>query len=140
MRFFLRVASRSARLRAAGQRASRGISRAIDANGASVPQRARADRSDARALVCGADAVVIAASNTSPSRASITRAMRTPREPPTRAKPLAMTRRVFVWGVLFGSRARDDVMWSQRGENFKLRIAQVSLLLRWDSKRRLLIP
>ena len=39
--------------------------------------------------------------------------------------------------VLFGSRARDDVTRSQRGERKELCIVQVPLLLRWDSKRRL---
>jgi hypothetical protein len=48
MRFLLRIESRSARLRAAGQRAGRGLSRASDANGAGVLRRARADRADAR--------------------------------------------------------------------------------------------
>jgi hypothetical protein len=48
MRFLLRIESRSARLRAAGQRARRGLSRASDANGAGVLRRARADRADGR--------------------------------------------------------------------------------------------
>jgi hypothetical protein len=48
MRFLLRIASRSARLRAAGQRARRGLSRAIDANGAGLLRQTRADRGDAR--------------------------------------------------------------------------------------------
>ena len=89
--------------------------------------------------MCGADAVVIAASNTMPSRAPIARAMRTPRGTSARAKPSVITHSVFVREVMFGSRARDDVTWSQRGEFFFC-IAQVSLLLCWDSKRRLRIP
>lgn len=87
--------------------------------------------------MCGADAVVIAASNTSPSRVPIARVLRTPRDPSARAKPSATTRRVFLKEVLFGSRARDDVTRSQRGERKELCIVQVPLLLRWDSKRRL---
>jgi hypothetical protein len=46
--------------------------------------------------VCGADAVVIAASNTSPSRAPIARAVRSPHESSAHAKPSATTRRVFL--------------------------------------------
>ena len=60
--------------------------------------------------MCGTDAAIIAASNTSPLRASMTCAMRTPREPSARAKSPARTRRVLVREVLFGSRARDDVI------------------------------
>ena len=71
--------------------------------------------------MCGAGAVVVAASKTPLSRASIARATRTARESPARAKPLATTRRVFVRSreVLFGSRTCDDVTRSQRGEKKK---------------------
>ena len=134
MRFLLRVASRSARLRVAGQRARRGLSSATDANGVGVLRRARSDRTDDR--WCVAPAPWLSWCPTSPSRAWVTRAVRTPRGPSARAKPSARMRHAFVREVLFGSRACDGIIWSQHGEIFFC-IAQVSLLLRWDLKRRL---
>ena len=54
--------------------------------------------------------------------------MRTPREPSARANPSPITRRVFVKEVLFGSRARDGVMWSQRGEKIFVHRAGVAVV------------
>ena len=137
MRFLLRIASRSVRLERRAACEARIIVRHRHER-----RRCAATSScglSGRPLVRGADAVVIAASNASTSLVSVARAMRTPCEPPARSKLLAMTRRVVVRDVLFGSRAHDDVTKSQRCEIYVLCIAHVSLLLRWDSKCRLRI-
>ena len=92
--------------------------------------------------MCGADAIAIAASNTSPSHASIARAVRTPREPPARARETVGgdVPRFCERGAVWFSCARWCYGGVNVGEILCVCIAQVSLLLRWDSKRRLLIP
>ena len=101
----------------------------MGANGDSVLRRPRAGRG--RPLVCSADAVVVAASGASPSRASVARAMRMPREPSARAKPRATTRGDFVREVMLGSRAMilRGVDVAKRGENLVRRagVAVVAL-------------
>jgi hypothetical protein len=114
MRFLLRIESRSARLRAAGQRARRGLSRASDANGAGVLRRARADRADGRWCA--------ALTPSSPPRPTRRRRARRSRVRCVRraSRPRVRNRRrrraaFFFREVLFGSRTRDDVMRSRAG-------------------------
>ena len=135
MRFLLRIASRSARLRAAGQRARRGLSRAIDANGAGLLRQTRADRGDAR--WCAAPTPSSSPRPTRRRRACRSRVCCVRRAIRPRARNRRRRRAAFFKEVLFGSCARDDVTRSQRGERKELCIVQVPLLLRWDSKRRL---
>ena len=136
MRFLLRIASRSARLRAAGQRARRGLSRDIDANGAGLLRQTRADRGDAR--WCAAPTPSSSPRPTRRRRACRSRVCCVRRAIRPRARNRRRRRAAFLKrGAVWFSRARDDVTRSQRGERKELCIVQVPLLLRWDSKRRL---
>ena len=119
MRFLLRIASRSARAAACHRAAARcGLSRAIDSNSGSVLRRVRAGRADARWCAAPTPSSSLRRTRRRRERRSRVRCirMRTPCEPPAHAKPSATTRRVFVREVLFGSRARDDITRSRRGE------------------------
>ena len=125
MRFLLMIASLSARLRAAGQRTRRGLSRAIDENGAGVQRRARADRTDTRWCAAPTPSSSRRPSNRSPSRTLPQRSFRcrsrveaswrrsfldatrlfSKRSPVSRARLFeTYDSRLDIRGVLFGSR------------------------------------